>query len=127
MSDPFTSDPTYVADLSWRDLSAAELNTTAMWLEAAEVVLRALYPNVGARVAAGTLSVATVQHVQVQMVLRVVKNPENLRQWSVDDASFTRDQAVSSGLLVLDPAEAKLLAPPQRRLRYGTIRLGTSL
>lgn len=127
MALPFTAIAEDVAALSWRSLSADELETVTMWLDAAEVVLRGTHPGLEARVAAGTVASDTLRHVQVQMVLRVVKNPENLRQWSVDDASFTRDQAVSSGLLVIDPSEAALLAPPRTRLRYGTIRLGTSL
>lgn len=42
-------------------------------------------------------------------VLRVMKNPDGKRQESIDDYSWTRDQAVSSGLLYFGDGELSAL------------------
>jgi hypothetical protein len=66
-------------------------------------------PELDQRVADGRLSVETVKAVVKAMVLRVLRNPDGLRQFTSDDASFTRDNAVSGGLLYLSPEERALL------------------
>ena len=69
-------------------------------------------PSIPARVAAGTLDSALVQGVVEDMVLRVLRNPDCLRSWSIGggDYSATIDQVVSSGHLYVTDEEFDLLS-----------------
>lgn len=72
-----------------------------------------------------TVTVGTVKSVMISMVVRVLKNPDSMRQLSksVDDwsKSGTLDNSVSSGELYLTDYELKLLNPraPQDIPDYG--------
>lgn len=67
---------------------------------------------------------ARVDGVVEDMVVRVLRNPNGLRQYSIDDFSKMVDTALSSGGLYLSDAERLLLAPTRSRSRVGSIRLG---
>jgi hypothetical protein len=86
--------PITTTDLAdrWRLLTADEETVAQALLDDAWAVLLAQVPGIEARLEAGTLS-------------------EGWRQWSIDDASFTRDQSLSAGLLYLAPGESAELAP----------------
>jgi len=113
---PFTSDPASVAG-RWRPLTAAELTLATQLLKDAEAIITARLPTLAARVTAGTLTSSLIEAVQVAMVLRVMQNPEGKRQESIDDYSWTRDNAVSSGLLYLGEDELARLLPGRVRAR----------
>lgn len=66
-------------------------------------------PDLEARVASGLVRPGLVTRVVTAMVIRVLRNPEAIRQWQVDDATFTRDSLVSSGLLFVSDDEVGLL------------------
>ena len=123
------SNPVIVDDIEarWRPLSIEERTVAEALLDDAWAVVTQQVPGVEARMAAvpQTLSTDLVVKVVAGMVLRVLKNPDGLRQWSVDDASFTRDQALSAGLLYLADTERAELAPvaPYARGAY-VISLG---
>jgi hypothetical protein len=51
------------------------------------------------------------------MALRVLRNPNGVRQWSVDDYSETRDSALSAGSLYVSDDEAALLSGTAARRR----------
>lgn len=55
--------------------------------------------------------IAEVVRVICTAVLRVLKNPDGKRQESIDDYSWTRDQAVSAGLLYFTDDELGDLIP----------------
>lgn len=105
--------PVIPADLAerWRPLTAGEETVAQALLDDAWAVLLAQVPGIETRMAAGTLSAGLVRKVESAMVLRVLRNPEGWRQWSIDDASFTRDQSLSAGLLYLAPEELAELSP----------------
>lgn len=128
MTTPFTSDPDAVAE-RWRPLTDAESSVATAKLDDARVMLLAMVPSIPARVADQTLDGALVVQVQVEMVLRVLKNPGGVRQQtlSVDDAtrSWTLDNAISAGSLYVTDSELALLSPPARSPRIGSVRLGT--
>jgi hypothetical protein len=119
---PFTSDPAEVSS-RWRTLSAAEQTVTVNLLADAAAILLARVPTIPARVAAGTLDAALVKRVQAAMVKRVLSNPDGKRQEAIDDYSWTRDNAVSAGMLYATADEIAELSP-QTRLRFGSIILG---
>lgn len=103
--------PTVVADLEdrFRPLADDETRVATTLLADAWVELLARVPDLDGRMADGRVSDGLVRRVVAAMVVRVLRNPEAIRQWSVDDASFTRDQLVSSGVLYASPDEIGLL------------------
>lgn len=66
-------------------------------------------PDLDERMADGRVSEGLVIRVVRAMVLRVLRNPDSLRSWSIDDGTFVRDSAVSSGELYVSPDEVQLL------------------
>lgn len=72
--------------------------------------IRGRVPTLDARFAAGLVTEGQVLKVIAAMVLRPLRNPDALRQWTVDNDSFTRDSAVSAGLLYVTPEDVALLA-----------------
>lgn len=97
-------------ELRFRSFPEPERPKAQALLDDAWAELQARVPTLGARAAAGQLSPALITRVVAAMVIRVLKNPDAIRQWSIDDASFTRDQLVSGGLLFVTPDEVALLA-----------------
>lgn len=107
------ANPVQIADLEarWRPLTAAEATVAASLLEDAWQILLARVPLMQSRMDATTLDPALVVAVESAMVLRVLRNPDGKRQESIDDYSWTRDNAVSAGLLYVTDDEAVLLSP----------------
>lgn len=105
------ANPTQVEDLEalWRPLSDAEKIVAQSWLDAAWTIVTARFPNIDARIGDGSLNADLVSTVVSSMVLRVLRNPDGKRQESIDDYSWTRDNAVSSGLLYITPDELSWL------------------
>lgn len=101
--------PATTADLvaRWRPLSAQEEVNGATFLEDAWRMLRRRLTTIEDDIAAdetGDLEPETVR-VLCAAVLRVMKNPDGKRQESIDDYSWTLDQAVSAGLLYFTDEE----------------------
>lgn len=96
----------------WRPLSTQEYENADTFLEDAWRLIKRRIPDVEARMAdaaTGTDFTADVVQVQAQAVLRVMKNPDGKRSESIDDYSWTRDRAVSAGLLYITDDEWTLL------------------
>lgn len=106
--------PAIVEDIEdrFRPLVGAEkVNAQALLDDAWEDLLAPNHvPDLEARMADGRVSTGLVIRVVRAMVLRVLRNPDAIRQWSVDDASFTRDSAASAGELYVTDDEVKLLS-----------------
>lgn len=62
------------------------------------------------RLTSGALREGTVKTVIKGMVLRVLRNRDGIRQFSSDQATYVRDNAVSSGELYLSAADLALLS-----------------
>lgn len=104
--------PTVVADLEEQIGPLDDQRTTmatSLLVDAWEELL-ARIPDLEQRMADGRVREGTVRRVVRAMVLRVLRNPEAIRQWTIDDAAFTRDQLVSAGLLYASPDELSLLS-----------------
>lgn len=80
-------------------------------------------PDLEDRMTDGRVREGLVRRVVSAMVNRVLSNPEAVRQWQVDDASFTRDSMVSAGLLYASAEEIDLLGDPLPATAF-TIRPG---
>lgn len=107
------ANPAQIIDLEarFRPLSEAEKANATAWLTDAWAIVLSSVPDLENRMAAGHPSEPLVRSVVTAMVIRVLRNPDAIRQWAVDDASFTRDTAMSAGALYVSPEEVALLAP----------------
>ncbi|KDN83470.1 hypothetical protein [Kitasatospora cheerisanensis] len=82
-------------------------------IEQAETYLLALYPDIPARITAGTLAQTTVDFVEASMVARIARNPEGLRMEMDGDYQYQLAAAAASGYLTLLPAEETMLTRGQ--------------
>lgn len=111
----------------WRPLSELETARAAQLLEYASALIRQRVPRVDEWVADGSLAEFSVRYVAVQMVYRFMLNPEGKRQESIDDYSWTRDNALSAGgLLLADDLMAWLTPVASVPSGAFTIRPGAS-
>ena len=104
--------PVTTADLEARFrpfTGTAEEDTAQALLDDAWEVLLMTVPDLDARIDAGTVSTGAAVFVVTSMVLRVLRNPNGVRQWSVDDYSETRDSSLSAGALYASEGEIALL------------------
>lgn len=102
-----------VADVTnrWRPLTLEEEAVAAALLQEAEAILAVASPGIRERAAASPDAAVVARSVVVSMVLRVLKNPDSVRQFSIDDYTQVRDQVASSGLLYATPEELAQVAP----------------
>lgn len=109
--------PAAVADVTarWRPLLAQETTNAQTFLNDAWVMLRRRMAvegvNIETKVAADADLKADVVRVLATAVLRVMKNPDGKSRESIDDYSWSRDEAVSSGLLYFLDEELDSLIP----------------
>lgn len=103
--------PVIVADLEarFRSLSGDEQEVAQALIDDAWAIALAHVPDLDARMASGALSPDVARFVITAMALRVLRNPNGIRSWSVDDYSETRDSALSAGSLYASPDEVALL------------------
>lgn len=104
--------PAIISDLEarFRPLTEPEKANAQAWLDDAWEELQARLPGLSSRLTDGLISEGLVRRVVAAMVVRVLRNPDAIRQWGVDDATFTRDTLVSSGLLYVSADELALLS-----------------
>lgn len=124
--------PVSIANLEarFRPLTDAEKDSAQELLDDAWAVLLGTVPDLESRMGSGATSVSLVHFVVAAMVMRVLRNPNGVRQWAVDDYSETRDSSVAAGSLYVSADEVALLtgsaarrggafsvAPPPRTVR----------
>lgn len=105
------TNPVELSDVEarWHPLSADEKPVASSLLDDAWNVLLVRAPGAFSQLDDGTLSPAVVRAVICAAVLRVLRNPEGNRSESIDDYSWTRDGAVSSGALYFTDDELSLV------------------
>lgn len=119
--------PAGVTDLvnRWRPLTGTENTNAHVFLGDAWRMLRRTMTRRGVDIedliADDEDLKGDVVRVICAAVLRVMKNPEGKRSESIDDYSWTRDQAVSAGLLYFSDAELADLVPGTVERRAYTI------
>lgn len=101
------TNPAQVADVEarWRPLSDQETTNASAYLDDAWVMLKRRISGLDAHATADEDFSADVVRVECQMVLRVLKNPDGKTQEAIDDYSYSRDKAVSGGLLYVTDDE----------------------
>lgn len=95
----------------WRPLSVGDQAIAANWLDRASATIRHDVPGIDARITVDPNLGELAKGVAVDMVLRVMRNPEGKLEESIDDYRWRRDSTVSSGALYLSPAELASLVP----------------
>ncbi|CRK59071.1 predicted 14.0Kd protein [Alloactinosynnema sp. L-07] len=78
-------------------------------VDAAHRRLRSAAPGLDARAAAGALDPDLVKDVIVEMVLRVLRNPEGLLRENDGDYGYGRSERVGSGVLEVTAADLEVL------------------
>lgn len=128
MSDPFAQS-TDVEGI-WRPLTAAETTVATNRLAQASEYIRQQFRLAGrdtdADIASGRLTIDLLKAITVDMVHRVMLNPEKLRtdMRSIDDwqRSRTLDNAISAGDIYLTDRELALLGLDKPGARSFTVR-----
>jgi hypothetical protein len=92
----------------WRTLSMSEVALASTLIEDASALLRAKVPGLDDAIAAGDVSAELVRARVVAMVVRVLRNPDGIRQRTVGDVSVTQD---GDGMLTLTDGDLDGLAP----------------
>lgn len=98
-----------------RSLNALESAQVEAWIEDLEALVLSRVPDLDERINNGSVSIGVVRSVFCTAIIRVLRNPEGLRQHteSIDDYSVTKtiDSSGSAGLLFLTDDEWSLLIP----------------
>lgn len=124
MAEPFAT----VDDVdALRPLTADERELANTLLRYASALMRRQLPTLDARITAGTLDPDLAEYVAVQMVVRVLRNPDGIRQETVGPSSITYDTSQAVGQLMLSTGDLAILAAPGTGFAIGTARLGTGL
>lgn len=92
-------------------MTPAQETLTAALLRRASEMLRAHFPDLAARVADGVITAEAPAMAAINMVLRVLRNPDGLRAETTGPFSRTYDTTVAAGLLVVSDGEMALMAP----------------
>lgn len=116
-----------VVEAFWRPLTDDEERVATYLIGRASSIVRDAVPDIDERIVDHRISAETVASVVVDMVLRVLKNPEALRQYTVstDDSSESKtlDTSIASGELYLSRRQRNmLLGQNYSKSRVGTMR-----
>lgn len=120
-----------VAELYGTMTEAQEQLTAALLRRASEMIRGRR--DIADRIAAGTLQPDDLAMTAINMVLRVLRNPNGLRAETTGPFSRTYDTSVAAGLLVLADYDLEALEAPERLpdglagLGVGTIRVQPGL
>ena len=111
------ANPATTADITsrWRPLSTQETTNANTFLADAWVMLKRRMAvesvDIEAKIATDADLKADVVRVLATAVLRVMKNPDGKSREAIDDYSWSRDEAVSAGLLYFTDDELDGLIP----------------
>lgn len=108
-------------------LEAEERAAVGLYLPAASAMVRARFPTVDARIAAGSLNASVVAVVVATAVDRALRNPEGLKQQATGSVSLTYDRVDSTRLYLTDRDVAQLVPTRTGRAVIGTARLKAGL
>lgn len=96
---------------AWRLLVGDEIHVARSKLTFASAIVRAEIRDVDDRITAGTLDPNLVTGVVVEMVLRVMRNPDGKVEEQIEDYRYRLDSAQSTGGMYLSDVERALLGP----------------
>lgn len=108
-------------EAEWQPIPTDLTAKVARLIGRASRLIRHRFPTIDARVTAGELDAELVADVATSMVVRVLRNPDGLREVAIDDVRAVRDTTLSSGQIVILPEEEDLLSPSDTSVSEGTI------
>lgn len=88
-----------------RELTPDEADQVGILLEDAEAIIKMRVPNLDELVDDGTIPERIVVMIEVQMVLRVLRNPDAFISETDGNYSYTRSSSGASGYLEVLPLE----------------------
>ena len=119
----FGVNPTNVADAAYGlTVPSSAVAGIVKLIEKAEGILLDEIPSLHQRSTSGRTKPESVKSVIEDMVVRVLRNPNSLRQITVDDGTATIDHAISSGQLYASPAELARLRKDVNGSARGGVR-----
>lgn len=129
--DPISSVPPLATLGEYTDLygalNATRSATCRALLKRASQLVRDSYPGIDQRIGDGLVPADSAGLAVLNMVARVMRNPDGLRSQTVGPISRSFDTDVATGMLQLTSAEAGLLIPPVTRAgargKFGTVRV----
>lgn len=110
----------------FRDLTAAETTVVGQMIADAQDILeqRAEQAGItGTDVAADTRLTRQYVRIVAQMVIRVLRNPDGLLQYTTDDFTARLDSVVSGGMLYVSDDELETMRPVSSRRRTGAFTI----
>lgn len=107
-------------------LSAAKASTCRALIKRASQLVRDTVPGLDAKIAAGTLPADSVGLAVLNMVARVMRNPDGLRSQTIGPISRSFDTDLATGMLEITSAEMGLLVPPVVASRRARGKMGTA-
>lgn len=110
MENPVDVDALNLPVRLMRAPTTAETALAGVLIDDAWEEIRGRVPTLDARHDAGLVTDGQVRKVIAAMVMRILRNPDAIRQWTIDDGTFVRDSAVSAGLLYMTPEDVALLS-----------------
>jgi len=112
-----------------RPLDTDERDRATVLLRYASAEIRRNQPDIDARIALGTLDPDLANLAAVQMVLRVLRNVDGVRQETVGPSAISYDPAQATGKLAFTADELALLQPAPTGTGVGaaTARVGAGL
>lgn len=130
--DPISSVPPLATLGEYTDLygalTATRAATCRALLKRASQLVRDSYPGIDERIASGIVSADSAGLAVLNMVARVMRNPDGLRSQTIGPISRSFDADAASGMLQITTADAGMLIPPANtgrgvRGRIGTVRV----
>lgn len=107
---------------TFRELNDSEAPRVDRLLRKASNFARSKVALIDERIAQGLLDEEVVADIVADMVIRVLRNEEGLKQETIGGVSATFDDRVASGFLFLTPDELVMLEPVKaKRASIGTI------
>ena len=100
-----------------RDLTVREALYVQAWLDRAERLILARIPDLAVRVESNEAYGSIVSGVEGEMVARVFRNPEGVRQEDEGNYSIRLDAAVASGILMGSPTEWESLGAAKATIK----------
>lgn len=114
-------------EAAWRPLGDTETAKAGVLLVRASAIVRSKIATVDARLADGTLDDDLVSGIVGDMVARVLRNPEAVRQKSVGSVSVAYDTVPGQGLYLTDEELSLLRTSSTRKGPVGTADLRRAL
>lgn len=110
------------------DIEPDDVGKVNALLRRASTIIRAQAYQVDLRISTQLLDAQIVTDVCVDMVIRVLRNPEGVKQETIGPIATTFDPTVAAGRLFMTPDELFLLQPPtSTRAAVGTIHTTPAL